>query len=154
MIDALVVDEHRKDLIYRLVVSHSTASAGFNDFIVGKGQGLIGLLFGPPGTGKTLTAEAVAEAAKRPLYAVSSGSLGQTALDVEKRLSQILILANHWKTVLLLDEADVFLARRTKTDISHNALVTVFLRELEYYQGILLLTTNQAQIIDEAFRSR
>jgi SpoVK/Ycf46/Vps4 family AAA+-type ATPase len=69
-------------------------------------------------------------------------------------LSVILKLAGHWKAVLLLDEADVFLAQRTITDIERNAIVSIFLRELEYYQGILLLTTNQVDVIDEAFQSK
>jgi SpoVK/Ycf46/Vps4 family AAA+-type ATPase len=32
--------------------------------------------------------------------------------------------------------------------------VVVFLRKLEYYQGILILTTNMIDCIDEAFESR
>jgi AAA+ superfamily predicted ATPase len=143
-----------KSVIYQLVTAHSTDSADFDDFVKGKGKGLIGLLFGPPGSGKTLTAEAVAETAKMPLYMVSSGALGHDPVDIQHRLSGILKLASHWKAVLLLDEADVFLAERTLTNIERNAIVSIFLRELEYYQGILLLTTNQAQVIDEAFQSQ
>lgn len=37
--------------------------------------------------------------------------------------------------VVLLDEADVFLEQRTLTDLQRNALVSVFLRVLEYYDG-------------------
>lgn len=147
------MDQARKDLIRRLVVSHNNSASAFDDFVLGKGKGLIALLFGPPGTGKTLTAEAIAEVAQVPLYAVSSGRLGHQASKIELTLTKILRLAKHWKTVLLLDEADVFLVQRTITDIERNAVVSVFLRELEYYQGILLLTTNQAHVIDEAFQS-
>ncbi|KAI8228287.1 hypothetical protein K4K54_002356 [Colletotrichum sp. SAR 10_86] len=63
-------------------------------------------------------------------------------------------LAHNWACVLLLDEADVFLAKRTKTDVKRNGLVSVFLRILEYYPGILFLTTNRVGAIDDAFRSR
>jgi hypothetical protein len=52
---SLVLDQHLKDTIYRLVVAHSTESSHFDDFVKGKGKGLIGLFFGPPGAGKTLT---------------------------------------------------------------------------------------------------
>jgi SpoVK/Ycf46/Vps4 family AAA+-type ATPase len=149
--NSLVMEKILKDTIYRLVVAHSLGSSKFDDFVKGKGKGLIGLFFGPPGSGKTLTAEAIAETAKPSLYAVSSGTLGHEAAQIHTNLSTILKLANHWKAVLLLDEADVFLAQRTITDIKRNAIVSVFLRELEYYQGILLLTTNQAEVIDEAF---
>lgn len=147
------MEKSLKEVIYKLVVAHSKGASTFDDFVKGKGKGLIGLLFGPPGSGKTLTAEAIAETAKMPLYSVSSGALGHEATQIHERLSDILKLASHWKAVLLLDEADVFLAQRTITDIERNAIVSVFLRELEYYQGFLLLTTNQADVIDEAFQS-
>lgn len=35
-----------------------------------------------------------------------------------------------------------------------NALVSIFLRLLEYFQGILFLTTNRVETFDEAFQSR
>jgi hypothetical protein len=55
--------------------------------------------------------------------------------------------------VLLLDEADVYLRQRS-TDHIHNSLVSVFLRKLEYYQGIMFLTTNRLKDFDEAILSR
>ncbi|KAH6982431.1 hypothetical protein EDB80DRAFT_825115 [Ilyonectria destructans] len=57
------------------------------------------------------------------------------------------------KAILLLDEADVFLARRSDNP-QINALVSVFLRELEQFDGILFLTTNRVQSFDEAMVSR
>ncbi|KAJ8593330.1 P-loop containing nucleoside triphosphate hydrolase protein, partial [Rhizopogon salebrosus TDB-379] len=116
--------------------------------------GLVGLLAGPPGCGKTLTAEAVAEVTRRPLYCVSAGELGTDAKTVDKALIQILELAQTWKAVLLLDEADVFLFQRSSSDVVRNALVSIFLRQLEYYQGILFLTTNMIAQCDAAFESR
>lgn len=56
--------------------------------------------------------------------------------------------------VVLLDEADVFLEERDIRDLNRNALVSVFLRILEYYQGILILTSNRVGTFDEAFKSR
>ncbi len=40
-------------------------------------------------------------------------------------------------TVVLLDEADVFLEQRSLANLERNALVSVFLRVLEYYDGNL-----------------
>lgn len=150
---SLVIDSSLKTLMYDLVQAHTSGTSGFDDFVRGKGKGLIGLLFGPPGLGKTLTAEAIAEASHLPLYAVSSGALGHGVIEISHNFSKILELSTRWKAVLLLDEADVFLARRDKSDLERNAIVSIFLRELEYYPGILLLTTNQAHIIDPAFKS-
>ena len=85
---------------------------------------------------------------------VSSGELGTSYDRLEETLTQILDMATVWKAVLLLDEADVFLEKRSAHDLCRNSLVSVFLRLLEYYQGILILTTNRVTIFDEAFQSR
>ncbi|KAI3545659.1 hypothetical protein CSPX01_04965 [Colletotrichum filicis] len=96
------------------------------------GRGVIILLHGVPGVGKTSTA----------------GDLGLEPYEVESKLQEIFRLAHAWDCVLLLDEADIFLAQRTTTDMQRNALVS------EYYEGILFLTTNRVGTFDEAFKSR
>ncbi|KAF8538611.1 hypothetical protein BDD12DRAFT_740606, partial [Trichophaea hybrida] len=40
-----------------------------------------------------------------------------------------------------------------RTDLKRNSLVSIFLRVLEYYSGILFLTTNRVGTFDEAFKS-
>lgn len=75
-------------------------------------------------------------------------------MEVEKNLHHNFRLAHKWGCVLLLDEADVFLAKRSKTDLRRNAVTSVFLRSLEYYAGILFLTTSRVGGIDPAFKSR
>lgn len=124
------------------------------DVIDGKGNGLILLLHGGPGTGKTLTAESVAELTNRPLYRVTCGDVGTNADEVEEYLESALHLGKIWRCVVLLDEADVFLEERTHQDLQRNALVSVFLRVIEYYDGILVLTSNRIGTFDEAFKSR
>lgn len=106
------------------------------------------------GVGKTSTAECVAAANGKPLLPITCGDLGLSPKEVEENLEFHFRLAQSWDCVLLLDEADVFLARRTVQDVNRNALVSVFLRILEYYEGILFLTTNRVGTLDEAFRSR
>ena len=73
---------------------------------------------------------------------------------LETRLTDIFSQVSHWKANLLLDEADVVVEDRAKTDLHRNALVSAFLRKLEYYEGILFLTTNRVQTFDEAMTSR
>ncbi|KAI3571209.1 hypothetical protein IWW34DRAFT_770457 [Fusarium oxysporum f. sp. albedinis] len=124
------------------------------DIVRGKGQGLIILLHGPPGSGKTSTAETLAAYSRRPLYPITCGDLGVDPDSVERSLIEHTERAQRWGCILLLDEADVFLSRRDWRDTNRNALVSVFLRQLEYYSGILFLTTNRVGVIDEAFKSR
>lgn len=150
--DKLVMEPEDKELVHALVSANKDAL--FSDLIDGKGGGTIFLLHGPPGQGKTLTAESVAEVLKQPLYPVSIGELGTDPDVLEKRLRQILDMATVWNSVLLLDEADIFLEARDEHDVVRNAMVGVFLRLLEYHQGVLFLTTNRVRNIDEAFYSR
>ncbi|OAA54645.1 ATPase, AAA-type, core [Cordyceps fumosorosea ARSEF 2679] len=128
--------------------------APIEDVIVGKGQGLVILLSGPPGTGKTLMAEAVADRTHRPLVYLQAEDLGTHAGELGTRLKRCLTMAAEWNAVVLLDEADVFMAERDPNNIHRNELVSIFLRELEYFRGILFLTTNLYRTIDPAFRSR
>ncbi|KAH6618649.1 P-loop containing nucleoside triphosphate hydrolase protein [Boeremia exigua] len=151
----LVMDRSKKELIEALVTVHLKRKANTKaDFMTGKGEGLLILLHGGPGTGKTLTAESVAELAERPLYRVTCGDVGTDPETVEKYLTSVLFIGVTWNCVVLLDEADVFLEERTKLDLERNALVSVFLRVLEYYEGILILTSNRIGTFDEAFKSR
>jgi SpoVK/Ycf46/Vps4 family AAA+-type ATPase len=151
--NSLVLGSKQKMLILSLFKSHTARAATFDDVVKGKGKGLIGLLSGSPGCGKTLTAEAVAEMTRRPLYSVSAGELGTVPRELDERLTLILEIAQTWDAVLLLDEAEVFLQQRSMTDVTRNALVSIFLRQLEYYQGILILTTNLIAQCDAAFES-
>ncbi|TRX92150.1 hypothetical protein FHL15_007017 [Xylaria flabelliformis] len=155
--DELMLPEKHKSAIQALVNVHenaatktekgSSVSRNGIDLVKGKGAGLILLLHGEP-------AECVADHAKRPLFPITCGDIGETATEVEKNLHYNFRLAHKWGCVLLLDEADVFLAKRNKTDLRRNAVTSVFLRSLEYYAGILFLTTNRVGSIDPAFKSR
>ncbi|KAK0118304.1 hypothetical protein ONS95_012598 [Cadophora gregata] len=151
--ESLVTDEESKELIQALVTNQLEAEKS-TDLISGKGNGLIILLHGGPGTGKTFTAETVAEIATKPLYRVTCGDIGTEPVGVEKYLESVLHLGKIWDCVVLLDEADVFLEERNMGDLQRNALVSVFLRVLEYYDGILILTSNRVGTFDEAFMSR
>ncbi|KAI0401355.1 hypothetical protein F4802DRAFT_580426 [Xylaria palmicola] len=151
--ESLVLDNKTKRLI-RALVSNQLEAEKSTDLISGKGNGLILLLHGGPGTGKTLTAESVAEIAEKPLYPVTCGDIGTEPELVEMYLESVLHLGKTWGCVVLLDEADVFLEQRRLEDLQRNALVSVFLRVLEYYDGMLILTSNRVGTFDEAFKSR
>jgi SpoVK/Ycf46/Vps4 family AAA+-type ATPase len=103
--------------------------------------------------GKTLTAEVYAEIIGRPLYRVHSGQLGLNVSSMETALKEALTRAQRWGAVMLIDEADVYIKKRDD-NITMNAVVGVFLRVLEYFNGLLFLTTNRIDDIDEAIVSR
>lgn len=148
--EKLVLPEDVKDLIEALI---HEAGESFSDIVEGKSGGVIVLITGTPGTGKTLTAEVYSEVMKRPLYKVNSSQLGVSIEEIEKELKTVLQRAERWKAILLIDEADVYVHERGD-DIVQNAIVGVFLRVLEYYRGVLFLTSNRGTIVDDAIISR
>ncbi|KAI8629668.1 P-loop containing nucleoside triphosphate hydrolase protein [Xylariaceae sp. FL1651] len=149
-----------KEVFLALIKNQLQNQNGFDDVMQNKGKGVIFLLAGPPGVGKTLTAESiladilVADHIQAPLYSLTAGELGETARESETTFAKVFSVVTKWKAVLLLDEADVFLEQRTLDGLNRNRLVSVLLRMLEYFQGILFMTTNRIRAIDTAFESR
>lgn len=148
--DKLVLPADQRDLLDILTKDISTFTS---DMIEGKSAGNVVLCKGVPGVGKTLSAEVYAELTERPLYSIHSGSLGVTADAVRKNLEKIFQRAQRWDAVLLLDEADVFVIERGD-NLEQNAIVAEFLRTMEYFTGLMFMTTNRADSIDEAIVSR
>ncbi len=148
--DKLILPEEHRDLIDILTLDMDIL---MDDIVAGKSGGTTILCMGAPGLGKTLTAEVYSEVVGRPLYRVHSGQLGVESDKVEKNLEKVLKRAQRWGAILLIDEADVYIRRRGN-DIDHNAVVASFLRTLEYFHGLLFLTTNRVDDVDDAIVSR
>jgi hypothetical protein len=125
----------------------------FGDLIRGKHGGVVVLATGKPGVGKTLTAEIYAERTERPLYVLEMGEVGTSASDVEAQLRKVFARVTRWNAVLQFDECEIFLSRRNQ-DLERSAIVGIFLRLLDYYQGMLFLTSNRPEVIDDAVLSR
>jgi hypothetical protein len=150
--DRTVIPDRFKKMIANLTKNFYTTEC--SNFVRGKGRGLVFLLDGRPGVGKTLTAHGISELLELPLYSIGSGDLGTDPKEIEHKLKRVFKMVEHWNGITLIDEADVFMSKRTEYDIKYNACVSVFLRLIETYSGILFLTTNKGIHIDEAFKSR
>ncbi|KAL1615181.1 hypothetical protein SLS56_011913 [Neofusicoccum ribis] len=154
VLDANIGEENSqiiKALSHRQLKSKATWSA---DFIKNKGAGVVVLLHGPPGVGKTYTVETTAIHTRRPMLSLTIGDLGTNEESIESEIAKWFDLAHRWRSILLIDEADIFLERRKHTDLARNGVVTAFLRRMEYFGGLLFLTTNRVEHIDDAFMSR
>ncbi|KAI5205452.1 P-loop containing nucleoside triphosphate hydrolase protein [Aureobasidium subglaciale] len=154
----LILPSSQLNLVRALITSHNFPTDA-RDEEQQKGKGLVCLLHGPPGSGKTLTAECAAEITQKALIRASISELNRydSPWLFEMELAKVLRLATTWKAIVLLDEADVFLEARRDDSAdatNRNALVAVFLRHLEYFSGIVFLTTNRIHVFDAAMKSR
>jgi len=151
----LILPESTKDLVRALLNNRREEEAATqHDSLANEGEGLVWLLHGGPGTGKTVAVESIAEIAELPIYQMNCADLGTEPQAVEDHLSSLFYIGNTWRCIVLLEEADVFLEERSKTDLQRSTLVSVFLRALEYYNGILILTTCRIENFDEAIKFR
>ncbi|MBL8165366.1 MAG: ATP-binding protein [Anaerolineae bacterium] len=122
-------------------------------------RGVRALFSGASGTGKTLAARALAAALQMDLYRVDLAAVVNKYIgETERNLNEVFSRAEELDVILLLDEGDSLLTRRT--DVSNandryaNLETNYLLQRLETYEGIVIITTNAAQRIDSAFMRR
>jgi hypothetical protein len=121
--------------------------------------GLRVLFTGDSGTGKTLAASYVATRLGAPLYRVDlSAVMNKYIGESEKNLSALLDTAAAADVVLLFDEADSLFGRRTEGKETGerfaNMLTHFLLTRIENHPGIVILTSNNRERIDDAFNRR
>ncbi|KAF4419671.1 hypothetical protein CFRS1_v005552 [Colletotrichum fructicola] len=102
---------------------------------------------------ETKEVKVVAEETHRPFYRVSAGELGVDPSALEKQLGNVFLLARCWGAIILIDKADMFMAKRRASMPDQNAEVTAFLRLFHTYDGMLFLTSTSKDI-DTAFYDR
>jgi AAA+ superfamily predicted ATPase len=121
--------------------------------------GMRSLFYGPPGTGKTLTASLLGQATGHDVYKVDlamviSKYIGET----EKNLATLFDKAEHKNWILFFDEADSLFGKRTQVRDSHdryaNQEVSFLLQRVETFDGLVILASNLATNVDEAFSRR
>lgn len=125
----------------------------------GGGRGVRALFAGPSGTGKTLAARHIAAALGKDLYRIDlSATVSKYIGETEKGLERALSAAEALNIVLLLDEGDALMARRTDVSSANdryaNLETNFLLQRIEMFDGILLVTSNDADRIDPAFSRR
>jgi hypothetical protein len=122
-------------------------------------RGVRALFEGPSGTGKTLAARILAAELDLDVYRVDLAALMNKYIgETEKNLSRVLSQAEDLDVILLLDEGDSLMSRRTDVKTANdryaNLETNYLLQRLETYLGILVVTTNLGSAIDNAFRRR
>ncbi len=117
------------------------------------------LFYGPSGTGKTLTAMLLGKEFNRPVYCIDLSQVVSKYIgETEKNLEKVFTLAEHKEWILLFDEADALFGKRTSTKSSNdryaNQEVSYLLQRVEQFNGLVILTSNFKNNIDDAFLRR
>ena len=123
------------------------------------GRALSAMFSGPSGTGKTMAAGLVARELGVELYRVDlSRVVSKYIGETEERIGSLFSEATQVGAALLFDEADSLFGQRTEIRSSNdryaNLEVNYLLQRLETFDGVVILTTNFATSIDEAFLRR
>ncbi len=135
---------------------HEWSSASLN---ADRNPGVRTLFSGPSGTGKTLAAQLLAAELQMDLYRLDlSAVVNKYIGETEKNLDQVFARAEELDVILLLDEGDALLTQRTSVHTSNdryaNLETNYLLQRLESFEGILIVTTNAVDRIDNAFQRR
>ena len=116
--------------------------------------GLRALFVGASGTGKTMAAVALAKSTGRTLFNIDLGSVEPKHIaETERKLRLLFDAANEANAILLFDEADALLKKRSAVKDSHdrhaNIEIAYLLRRIEPYEGLAIVTSNSPDGIDE-----
>ncbi len=111
-------------------------------------SGVLALFSGPSGTGKTIAAEVIARELRTSLYRVNLNQVFSRYIgETEKSLARAFEIAQKKRAVLLFDEADALLGKRSEVKDSHdryaNIEVSYLLTKVEAYRGVVILATNR-----------
>ncbi len=120
------------------------------------GKGIKILFFGPPGTGKTLTARAIAGEAGMPFLELNLSKLMNPLVGMtEKKIVEYFKMAKRENAVLFIDECDSLILSRERLNHSWEfSHINVLLKQIEDFDGILIMSTNFEEVRDKAINRR
>jgi hypothetical protein len=127
---------------------------------LGRGLGTVALFTGEPGTGKSMAAGLIARTLDLELYQVDLARITSKWLgETEKNLGRLFDAAEAGHVLLVFDEADALLGKRTvdvksSNDRYANLETNYVLQRLEAFHGAAILTSNLETSIDPAFSRR
>jgi SpoVK/Ycf46/Vps4 family AAA+-type ATPase len=162
-LDEIIVPEELRNNLQRIVREYRNSSKVYEKWnfkeTIRYGKAITALFHGEPGVGKTMAAEGIAEELGLNLYPVKisevvSKYVGETA----KNLKRVFDAAKDAEAVLLFDEADALFTARLEGGSHHAVYINqdtdTLLQEIEKFDGVVILTTNMKNRIDDAFMRR
>jgi AAA+ superfamily predicted ATPase len=169
-IDDLILQRHDKSLLISLIQRYQQqdcqdfANWGLNNRLNSQ-KGMIALFYGQPGTGKTYAAGAVASALCKPLVGLDCSALRDSYYGESEKLVKNSFEMMHKMSedldnppVFLINEADQLIHNRSERNSyasrTDNSIQNIILEAMESFPGIMILTTNLDENIDEAYFRR
>lgn len=125
----------------------------------GVGGGICALFTGASGTGKTMSAAVIAGETGLDLWRIDLSSVVSKYIgETEKNLDRIFRAAREGDAILFCDEADALFGKRSEVKDAHDRYANIetayLLQRIEEHDGIVILASNLARNIDQAFLRR
>lgn len=161
--DDLVLPKRNKLRLEAIVTRIRHAGMVFGDWGFGRklvpNRGLSALFTGPSGAGKTLSASVIARALGLPLYRVDlSATVSKYIGETEKNLEKIFCAAEAGNACLVFDECDAIFGKRSDVSDAHDRYANIetsyLLQRMESHRGVIMMSSNYPQNIDDAFTRR
>jgi AAA+ superfamily predicted ATPase len=159
LLDALVIDEKKRDEIFAVLKQHQNSDKIFNEWGLGDvleyGKGMTFMFYGPPGTGKTWGANCIAKALGMELLVISAAEIQSSEPGGANRAIQNAFAEAKAKNkVLFIDECDSLIQNRADLGMILSSEVNTLLTEIEKAEGVVILATNQIESMDKALERR
>lgn len=150
---------HLKEICNLIKNKHTVYYKWGFDAKLALGRGVNMLFSGPSGTGKTMTADIMASELKLDLYKTDLSCLVSKYIgETEKNLSKIFSETSSGSAILFFDEADALFGKRSEVKDAHdryaNIEINYLLQKIEEHEGVVILSTNFSNNMDEAFLRR
>ena len=125
----------------------------------GRSSGLMVLFSGASGTGKTMAASVLANDTRLDLYRIDIATVVSKYIgETEQNLDRVFNAARGASAILMFDEADALLGKRSEVKDAHdryaNLEVAYLLQKMEEHDGVVILASNLAKNLDSAFARR
>jgi hypothetical protein len=151
--------QHLEDVVRAIELRAQVLDAWGFSRAMGGVRGIKVLFAGPPGTGKTMAAGIIAKTVGIDLYRVELGATVSKYIgETEKNLDRAFDAARRGNALLFIDEADALFGKRSEVKDAHdryaNIEIAYLLQKMEDHDGVVILATNLAKNVDEAFSRR